>query len=86
MALDTSLHYLYVGSESGVVAVFDEHARTLQKLNQGYAGSDAHSVAVDPTTHYIYLPLQNVSGKPILRIALFHPQVQGKGSDDIAVG
>lgn len=72
MALDTNLHYLYVGSESGEVAVFDEHDRTLQKLSQGYVASAAHSVVVDPVTHYVYLPLQNVGGKPILRIALFH--------------
>ena len=28
----------------------------------------AHSVAVDPRTHLVYLPLENVDGKPVLRI------------------
>ncbi|HJT56878.1 MAG TPA: YncE family protein [Ktedonobacteraceae bacterium] len=73
MALDSGWHYLYVASESGVVSVFNEGGRTLKKINEGYVDSGAHSVAADQDTHYIYLPLQNVGGKPMLRIALFHP-------------
>lgn len=73
MALDSGWHYLYVASESGVVSVFDEQARTLRKLGEGYVAVGAHTIAVDPVTHYIYLPLQNVGGSSILRIALFHP-------------
>ena len=73
MALDSSRHYLYVASESGVVSVFDEHGRTLKKVNEGYVEAVSHTIAVDQGTHYIYLPLQNVGGKAILRIALFHP-------------
>ncbi len=73
MALDSGWHYLYVASESGVVSVFDEHGRTLKKVNEGYVEAASHTVAVDQGTHYIYLPLQNVGGKAILRIALFHP-------------
>ncbi len=72
MTLDNGQHYLYVASESGVVSVFDEHGRTLKKVNEGYVDTGAHTIAVDQDTHYIYLPLQNVGGKPILRIALFH--------------
>lgn len=73
MALDAGWHYLYVASESGVVSVFNEDGRTLKKINEGYVDSGAHSVAADQDMHYMYLPLQNVGGKPILRIALFHP-------------
>jgi YVTN family beta-propeller protein len=73
MALDSGRHYLYVASESGVVSVFDEHGRTLKKVNEGYVDPGSHSVAADQDTHYLYLPLQNVGGRPILRIALFHP-------------
>lgn len=73
MALDSGWHYLYVGSESGVVSVFDEHGRTLKKLNEGFVDPGAaHTIAVDQQTHYIYLPLENVGGIPVLRIALFH--------------
>lgn len=28
----------------------------------------AHSVAVDPATHRVYLPLQSVDGHPVMRI------------------
>jgi len=28
----------------------------------------AHTVAVDPRSHRVYLPLENVGGKPVLRI------------------
>jgi hypothetical protein len=28
----------------------------------------AHTVAVDPRTHRVYLPLENVGGRPVLRI------------------
>ncbi|HEY6286334.1 MAG TPA: hypothetical protein VIX20_11770, partial [Ktedonobacteraceae bacterium] len=73
MALDSGRHYLYVASESGVMSVFDEHGRTLKKVNEGYVEAVSHIVAVDQGTHYIYLPLQKVGGKAILRIALFHP-------------
>jgi hypothetical protein len=34
----------------------------------GYRAPAAHSVAVDPTTHLVYLPLEDVEGKPVLRI------------------
>src|SRR5690348_375030 len=73
MALDSNRNYLYEASESGMISVFNEQGRTLQKLNEGYVASGAHTVAVDSETHYIYLPLQNVNGKPELRIALFQP-------------
>jgi hypothetical protein len=33
-----------------------------------YKAPHAHSVAVDPATHRVYLPLENVDGKPVLRI------------------
>ncbi len=73
MALDSGWHYLYVASESGVVSVFDEHGRTLKKVNEGFVDpGGAHTIAVDQKTHYIYLPLENVGGIPVLRIALFH--------------
>lgn len=73
LALDDSRHYLYVASESGVVSVFDESGRALQKVGEGYVAEEAHSIAVDQQTHYIYLPLQNVNNSPDLRIALFSP-------------
>jgi len=68
LAFDDQLSRLYVASESGSVAIFQVNAQSLEKIAQGYAGPNAHSVAVDPMTHYVYLPLENLDGKPVMRI------------------
>jgi len=68
LAFDKDLARLYVSSESGVISVFDESGRSLQKIGEGFFAPNAHSVAVDSRTHRVYFPLQNVGGKPILRI------------------
>jgi len=77
LALDPELGRLYVAAESGVVSVFDEHGTgsergsdgtlTLVSLGELHA-PHAHSVAVDPATHRVYLPLQDVNGRPVLRV------------------
>ena len=69
LALDAGLHWLYVAAESGIVTVFAEGADSLQKLGEIRAGY-AHVVVVDSTDHRVYLPLQNVGGHPVLRIAM----------------
>ena len=66
LALDPGLHRLYVASESGTLAVFDA-VGPLRKVAEGNAGPNAHSVAVDPDTHLVYLPLTDVDGHPVLR-------------------
>jgi DNA-binding beta-propeller fold protein YncE len=69
LAFDSSLHRLYVSAESGVVAVFAEHAHSLTKLGQAMLAPHAHTVAVDPRTHLVYFPLESGSnGKPQLLI------------------
>ena len=70
LAFDESFGRLYVSAESGVVTVFDERDRNLEKVGQGLFAPNAHSIAVDSRTHRVYFPLQNVGGKPILRIAV----------------
>jgi hypothetical protein len=67
LAFDPGWRRLYVASESGVVSIFDAGASGLAPVGQ-YEAPHAHSVAVDPDTHQVYLPLQNVDGKPVLRI------------------
>jgi DNA-binding beta-propeller fold protein YncE len=67
LAVDTELGRLYVGSESGVVAAFDVRGGSLVPLPR-YAAPHAHSIAVDPATHLLYVPLQSVRGAPVLRI------------------
>ena len=70
LAFDRGLNRLYVSAESGIISVFDERGRDLEKVGEGFFARDAHTIAVDSSTHRIYLPLQNVGGKPVLRIAL----------------
>ncbi len=67
LAFDPELRRLYVAAESGVVAVFGEGDGTLVQLGW-YRAPKAHSVAVDPATHLVYVPLASVSGRPVLRI------------------
>ncbi len=69
LAFDSALGRLYVAAESGVVAVFEERDDSLVQLGW-YRAPKAHSVAVDPSTHRVYLPLANVSGHPILRVLM----------------
>jgi DNA-binding beta-propeller fold protein YncE len=70
LAFDSNLHRLYVSAESGNVAIFDERDRGLQKVFLGFFAANAHTVAVDSRTHRVYWPLQNVNGKPVLRITV----------------
>jgi len=70
LAFDPSLHRLYVSAESGIISIFDERDRGLQKVGEGMFAPNAHSVAVDPNTHRVYFPLRDINGKPVLRIAV----------------
>ena len=68
LAIDSKRRRLYVASESGVVSVFRITQHGLIKLGQGYVGDDAHSVAVDPATGLVYLPIEALRGRPVLKI------------------
>ena len=77
LAFDPGWRRLFVASESGIVSIFDERGTGLQPVGE-YRAPHAHSVAVDPRTHQIYLPLENIDGKPVLRIlAAMGPQGDG---------
>lgn len=67
VAFDPGLGRLYVGSESGAVSVFSVGSHGLTDAGR-LSMPHAHSVAVDPRTHLVYLPLENVDGHPVLRI------------------
>jgi DNA-binding beta-propeller fold protein YncE len=67
LAFDPQLLRLYVGSESGVVSVLAEQGATLRALGS-LTLPHAHTVAVDPDSHRVYLPLENLDGRPVLRI------------------
>ncbi|MFL5542142.1 MAG: YncE family protein [Longimicrobiaceae bacterium] len=67
LAFDPGLARLYVASESGVVSVFRVQRRDLVPLGE-LRMPHAHTVAADAATHRVYLPLENVGGRPVLRI------------------
>jgi YVTN family beta-propeller protein len=73
LSLDQSRHLLYVASESGVVSIFVEQGPTMHKLAEGYIAPHAHTVGVDQQTHLVYLPLENLNGHPVIRIAQYNP-------------
>jgi len=67
LAFDPGLGLLYVSAESGKVSVFREQDKKL--VSQGEMTMPrAHTVCVDPKTHLVYFPLENINGHPMLRI------------------
>ncbi|HTX64901.1 MAG TPA: YncE family protein [Opitutaceae bacterium] len=67
LAFDPLWRRLYVASESGVISVFTEIAGGLVPEGD-VTMPHAHSLAVDPRTHLVYVPLQDIGGQPVLRI------------------
>jgi DNA-binding beta-propeller fold protein YncE len=67
LAWDAAWRRLYVASESGLLSVFDVVGSAVHAVGEVRI-PHAHSVAVDPRTHRVYLPLESVGGKPVLRV------------------
>jgi DNA-binding beta-propeller fold protein YncE len=67
LAFDPGLSLLYVSAESGTVTVFREQDKKLAPVGQ-FTMTHAHTVSVDPKSHLVYFPLENINGHPILRI------------------
>ncbi|MDE3152832.1 MAG: YncE family protein [Gemmatimonadota bacterium] len=67
LAWDAGWRRLYVAAESGVLEAFRLDGTTLKPAGEIRA-PHAHTVSVDPRTHWVYLPLENVNGHPQLRI------------------
>ena len=67
LAFDAGLKQLYVSAESGHVTVFRESGKSLTLEGKLFL-PHGHTVAVDPDTHLVYFPLENLDGHPVLRI------------------
>jgi DNA-binding beta-propeller fold protein YncE len=67
LAYDAGLKLLYVSAESGTVSVFQQSGQALKAAGH-CSMPHAHTVSVDPKSHLVYFPLENVNGKPVLRI------------------
>jgi YVTN family beta-propeller protein len=70
LAFDIVLRRLYVAAESGTVSVFDTSAGSARKIGQGHLADAAHSVAVDQVTHRALFPLEDIQGRPVLRVTM----------------
>ncbi|MEO7208585.1 MAG: YncE family protein [Steroidobacteraceae bacterium] len=68
LAYDSSLGYLYVAGEAGIVSLFKLAGGQTSKIGEGLLGPNAHVVAADSVSHLSYFPLKDVGGKTILRI------------------
>jgi len=67
LAWDATWRRLYVASESGAVSAFWLDGSTLRPIGEIRA-PHAHTVSVDPRTHRVYVPLESIGGRPLLRI------------------
>ena len=76
LAFDPGWRRVYVSSESGGVTVLREvdmpNGVALRREGE-LTMLHAHTVAVDPRTHLVYFPLQEVNGRPVLRIMIGEP-------------
>ena len=67
LAWDPAWRRLYVASESGALSVFAVAAASARQIGELRA-PHAHTVSVDPLTHRVYLPLEDLEGHPVLRV------------------
>lgn len=69
LALDPRRQRVYAASENGIVSVVQlAHGAAPRLLGQAHLAARAHTVAVDPRTSLIYLPLGRSGGSSVLRI------------------
>jgi DNA-binding beta-propeller fold protein YncE len=72
LAFDPEWHRLYVATEVGGLWVY--HVQGKRLVTEGVLDiPHAHTVSVDTSTHLVYLPLQDVEGRPMLRILSGRP-------------
>jgi len=67
LAFDAKRNLLYVAAEAGVVSVFTVAGKAVTAAGT-LRLAKAHTVAVDARDGLVYLPLENVGGRPVLRI------------------
>ena len=74
LAFDPIRRRVYVSSETGRVAVFEVASdRQVTNMGEGFVGPNAHTVSVDPESHRVYFPLENVRGRAVLRVMEARP-------------
>ncbi|HLG61893.1 MAG TPA: YncE family protein [Ktedonosporobacter sp.] len=76
LAIDHGYHLLYVASSTSI-SIFDEREAAngiLHKVGDFIiSSSSSHTIAVDDTTHNIFIALTDVGGRPIMRVERYNP-------------
>jgi DNA-binding beta-propeller fold protein YncE len=67
LAWDPAWRRLYVAAEAGALSAFWLDGNVLRPVGE-LRIPHAHTVSVDPRTHLVYLPIENVNGSPVLRV------------------
>lgn len=74
---DPGLKRIYAACGSGAISVFQmddpDHYRKLEDFS---VQKRVHSLAVDPETHRVYAPEQEVDGKPVARMSVYEAVVR----------
>jgi DNA-binding beta-propeller fold protein YncE len=69
---DSGLGRIYVACYSGAISVFhQDDPNRYRKLEDFKVQHAVHSLAVDPETHRLYAPEQEVDGKPAARMSVY---------------
>lgn len=83
VAYDPGLRRIYVACYSGFISVFrEDDAQHVRKLADVPVEKKVHSLAIDLTTHKLYVPEQEEHGRPAARIAVF--EVISERSEQVA--
>ena len=76
IAYDAGLRRIYVACYSGAISVFQEDdPQHFRKLGDVATERKVHSLAIDGVTHRVYVPEEQVDGKPAARIAIYEAVV-----------
>ncbi len=77
---DAGLGRIYVACYSGAISVFQEETpdryRKLEDFPVPYA---VHSIAIDPATHRVYAPEQQLDGRPASKLAIYEAVTSAPG-------
>lgn len=74
VAFDPALRRIYVTCDSGAISVIHEDdANLFRRLEDFRVEPGVHTLALDLTTHRLYAPETEESGRPVSRILVFEP-------------
>ena len=74
IAFDAGLKRIYVACYAGAISVIREDDPThFRKLGDVPVQKRVHSLAIDATTHKVYVPEEQENGAPAAKIVVFDP-------------